>query len=196
MRRRRPARSSSGTWTSNGRTAELVVVVTVPSFCRAGRLLGHGEERLALFHDVGGECGAGAGAGVAYRVDYPGRYGQGLAGVVHLGGLAVDLVLQRACQDVDDLLTRMGVPDRGRARLDVDARLDHLASGNGKVVALQAGAPQPRRELDRRARDVAVLLGGAHLGLPAGGVRNDATIPARGVAPGTSLAANPGPHVP
>jgi hypothetical protein len=33
------------------------------------------------------------------------------------------------------------------------------------------------RELDRRARDVAVLLGGAHLGLPAGGVRNDATIP-------------------
>ncbi len=34
------------------------------------------------------------------------------------------------------------------------------------------------RELGRRARDVAVLLGGAHLGLPEGGVRNDATIPA------------------
>ena len=32
----------------------------------------------------------------AHRVDYPGRDGQGLAGVVHLGGLAVDLVLQRA----------------------------------------------------------------------------------------------------
>src|SRR3984885_2646277 len=72
----------------------------------------------------------------------------------------------------------MGVPDRGRIRLDVDARLDHLAPGDGQVVALQAGAPQPRRELDRRARDVAVLLGGAHLGLPEGGVRNDATIPA------------------
>ena len=155
------------------------MVVTVPSLCRAGHLLGHGEERLALFHDVGGECaGAGAGAGVAYRVGYPGRDGQGLAGVVHLGGLAVDLVLQRAFQDVDDLLTRMGVPDRGRVRLDVDARLDHLASGDGKVVALQAGAPQSRRELDRRAWDGAVLLGGAHLGLPAGGVRNDATIPA------------------
>jgi hypothetical protein len=45
----------------------------------------------------------------------PGRDGQGLAGVVHLGGLAVDRVLQRAFQDVDDLLTRMGVPDRGES---------------------------------------------------------------------------------
>ena len=41
-----------------------------------------------------------------------------------------------------------------------------------------------------------MLLGGAHLGLPEGGVRNDATIPAGGVAPGTSLAADPGPHDP
>jgi hypothetical protein len=70
-----------------GRTAELVMVVTMPSSCRAGRLLGHGEERLALLHDAGSECGAGA--GVAYRVDYPGRDGHGLASVVHLGGLAV-----------------------------------------------------------------------------------------------------------
>src|SRR6202042_594303 len=101
-----------------------------------------------------------------------------LAGVVHLGGLAVDLVLQRAFQDVDDLLTRMGVPDRGRARLDVDARLDHLASGDGEVVALQAGAPQSRRELDRRARDAAVLFGSAHLGLPEDCVGYDATVPA------------------
>jgi len=135
-----------------------------------------GEERLALLHDVGSECAAGAGADVAHRVDDPGRDGQGLAGLVHLRRLAVDLVLQRACQHVDDLLARMGVPDRGRARLDVDARLDHLASGHGKVVALQVGAPQSRPDLgpvptgesarlDRRARDVAVLVGRAHLGL-------------------------------
>src|ERR1700722_19356573 len=184
------------TWASNGRTAVSVVVVTLLSFYRAGRLLGRGEERLAPFRDVGRECGADAGAGVTYRVDDPGRDGQGLAGVVHLGGLAVDLIFQRACQDVDDFLTRMGVPDRGRVRLHVDAGTDSLASGDGKVVALQAGAPQSRRDLDRRARDVGVLLGGAHLGLPEGGVRNDATIPARGVAPGTSLAGDPGPHVP
>jgi hypothetical protein len=36
----------------------------------------------------------------------------------------------------------------------------------------------PRRELDRRAWDVAVLFGGAHLGLPEERVRNDDTIPA------------------
>jgi hypothetical protein len=30
--------------------------------------------------------------------------------VVYLRRLAVDLVLQRACQDVDDLLTRMDLP--------------------------------------------------------------------------------------
>src|ERR1700689_3656422 len=75
-------------------------------------------------------------------------------------------------------------------------RLDHLASGDGKVVALQAGAPQSRRELDRRARDVAVLLGGAHLGLPEGGVRNDATNPAAASRQGTSLAADPGLRCP
>jgi hypothetical protein len=129
----------------------------------------------------GNACGAGAGADVAHRVDYPSRDGQGPARVVHLRRLAVDLVLQRAFQDVDDLLTRMEVPDRGRVRLDVDARLDHLASGHGKVVALQVGAPQSRRDLcpvptgelarlDRRARGVAVLFGGAHLGLPEGRV--------------------------
>src|SRR5580704_4588004 len=104
------------------------------------------------------------------------RMGRARTFVVYLRRLAVDLVVQRACQDVDDLLARMGVPDRGRVRPDVDARLDHLASGDGQVVALQAGAPQSRRELDRRARDAAVLFGSAHLGLPAGGVGNDATI--------------------
>jgi hypothetical protein len=88
-----------------------------------------------------------------------------LADVERLRRLAVDLVLQRAFQDVDDLLTRMEVPDRGLLRLDIDAGLDHLASGDGKVVALQDGAPQSRRALDRRAWNVAVLFGGAHLGL-------------------------------
>jgi len=31
-----------------GRTTELAMVVTMPSSCRAGRLLGHSEERLAF----------------------------------------------------------------------------------------------------------------------------------------------------
>ena len=53
-RSRWPSHRKRRKWTSNGRTAESVMVVTVPSLCRAGRLLGHGEERLALFHDVGG----------------------------------------------------------------------------------------------------------------------------------------------
>src|ERR1700732_4974648 len=57
------------------------------------------------------------------------------------------------------------------------------------------------RDLVRRARDVAVLLGGAHLGLPAGGVRNDATIPAAAFRQGhpwrlTLACAVPGPSRP
>src|SRR5215472_852241 len=73
----------------------------------------------------------------------------------------------------------MEVPDRGRVRCDVDAHLDHLAPGDAEVVLLQAGAPQSRRLLDRRARDAAVLLGRAHFGLPEGVSQLTLRVPSR-----------------
>src|SRR5687768_6095216 len=63
--------------------------------------------------------------------------------------LAFDLILQRPFQNVDDLFARMGVLDQRRFRADVDARLDHLASGDVEVVLLEIGAPESWRLLDR-----------------------------------------------
>jgi hypothetical protein len=66
---------------------------------------------------------------------------------------------------------RVTGPGRGARPDGVHAELLGEFGGQGEIDV------GDWRELDRRARDVAVLLGSAHLGLPADGVRNDATIP-------------------
>jgi hypothetical protein len=62
--------------------------------------------------------------------------------------LAVDLVLERSLEDVDDLLTGVLVPDERRLRTDVDAVLDYFAPRNPKIVPLHIGAEEPWRLLD------------------------------------------------
>jgi hypothetical protein len=48
------------------------------------------------------------------------RHCQRLAGVDDRRRLAVEVVLQRPFQDIDDLFARMLVPDKRRLRTDVD----------------------------------------------------------------------------
>lgn len=102
------------------------------------------QERLPFLDDVRRELRGMAAADVPDRVDGFGRNHQRLAGVVRPRGLAVDLVLQRPVQDVDDLLARVLVPDGGRLRSDFNEVLDHLAPGDAEVVLLKIGAVQAR----------------------------------------------------
>src|SRR5689334_3968602 len=98
------------------------------------------EERLPFLDDVGGELRRVAGADVPRRVDRSGRDEQDLARLERHRRLALDPVLQRALEDVDDLLARMRVPAERSARGEVDARLDGLASGGAEIVPLELGA--------------------------------------------------------
>jgi hypothetical protein len=66
---------------------------------------------------------------VPHRVNRLGRHHQDFAVVVRLRRLSVDLILERAFEDVDDLLARMLVPHGRRFRGELDAVLDDLASG-------------------------------------------------------------------
>ena len=66
-----------------------------------------------------------------------GRDDQSLAGVVCLRGHAVDLILERPLEDVDDLLTRMLVPDRRGLVAVLDAVLDDLPSRSAQILPLQ-----------------------------------------------------------
>src|SRR5262249_34846 len=69
------------------------------------------EERLPFLDDVGGELRRLPAADVLHRVNRLGRHDQRFAGAVRLRRLTVDLILERAFEDVDDLLARMLVPD-------------------------------------------------------------------------------------
>jgi len=52
---------------------------------------------------------------------------------------ALDPILERPLEDVDDLLARMLVSDRRRLRVDFDAVLDQLASEGAEIVLLERG---------------------------------------------------------
>src|SRR5262245_54273478 len=79
------------------------------------------EEGLPLLDDVRGELHRVAGADVPHCMRRLGRDGQCLAGAGRDRRLAVDVVLERPLEDVDDLLARMLVPDVGSVRADLDA---------------------------------------------------------------------------
>src|SRR5262249_15334516 len=54
--------------------------------------------------------------------------------------LALDLILERSLEDVDDLLPRMRVPRSGHSLVETDDHLDGLASWGAEVVPLEIGA--------------------------------------------------------
>src|SRR5262249_42519367 len=118
--------------------------VTVAMISRSdGCSLRQRERRLAFLEHVGGKLGRVGAAGVLRRVDGAGRDEQDVAGLERHRRLALDVILQRAFEHVDDLLARMGVPGEGGARGEVDAHLEDLASADAEIVALQVGAPDP-----------------------------------------------------
>src|SRR5262245_40385888 len=86
------------------------------------------DERIPFFDDVRRELCAAAGADVLRRMDRSGRYEQHVARFERHRRLALDLILERAFEDVDDLFAGMRVPRGGFSGRDLDDRLDGLAS--------------------------------------------------------------------
>src|SRR5262245_50500244 len=70
------------------------------------RSLDHREERLPFFNDIRGELRAVAAADVPRRVDRSSRDEQNVAGLEHHRRFALDLILERAFEDIDDLFAR------------------------------------------------------------------------------------------
>src|SRR5215213_8517863 len=91
-------------------------------------------------------------ADVLRRVDRAGRDEQEVAGLERHRRLALDLILQRAFEDIDDLFARMRVLAERRSRVEVDAHLDDLASGNAEIVPLKLGALDSRLLRPRHAQ--------------------------------------------
>jgi hypothetical protein len=109
------------------------------------RSLGQRDDRLPL--STAYVASSDAWPRPAFRTAWttPAGDGQGVTGAARPRRLALDLVLQRPFDDVDDLFTRMGVLDRCRFEGYVDVLLDDLSSGSAEIVLLQFGAPQSRR---------------------------------------------------
>src|SRR5215218_4051113 len=103
--------------------------VAVASGSLTRRSFGHHDERLPFFNDIRGEFRPVAAADVLRRVDRSGRDEQDLAGLERHRRLALDPVLQRAFEDVDDLFTRMTMPAERRPGVELDSRLHDLAAG-------------------------------------------------------------------
>src|SRR5437867_10038767 len=126
--------------------------VTFDNFCEArrllghltGRSLGHHNERLPFFDDIRGEFRPVAAADVLCCVDRSGRDEQDLAGLERHRRLALDLILQGAFDDIDDLFARMTVLTERHPGGEIDAHLDVLASGDAQIVPLEIGALNSR----------------------------------------------------
>src|SRR5262245_45999623 len=95
-----------------------------------GRLLDQHDERLTFSDDISGELRRVAAADVLCRVNGSGWDEQDVAGLERSRRLALDLILQRAVEDIDDLFARMLVPGRDHSRVEVDSHLNDLASGD------------------------------------------------------------------
>src|SRR5215470_2674639 len=126
-----------------------------PRLCEPPSSLHQCEQRLAFFDDIGGELARGDAADVLRRMDRSGRNEEYVPGLERHRRLALDVILERAVEDIDDLFARMGVPAEGYARVDVDAHLDGLASGHAEIVPLQVGSLDSRllRPRHRQRKD-------------------------------------------
>src|SRR4051812_39994489 len=101
------------------------------------------DERFALLDDVGCKLTAGDAAGVPGRMDRSGRNEQHVAGLQCDRRLVLDLIFERAFEDINHLLAVMRVLAKRHAGGEVDADLDRLASRRADVVPLQVGSPDP-----------------------------------------------------
>src|SRR5271157_4179775 len=106
--------------------------------------LDHHDERLPFFDDIRGELHPVATADVFRRVNRSGRDEQDVVGLERHRRLALDLILQRAFEDIDDLFARMPVLGELHSRVELHARLDDLASGDAEIVPLEIGALDSR----------------------------------------------------
>ena len=91
------------------------------------RLLHRGDERPSLLDDIGREFACRAASDILRRVDHSGRNEQHAAGFENDRWPALDLILQRALKNVDDLLTRVKVAlgDRASRPTYVAARAEY-----------------------------------------------------------------------
>jgi hypothetical protein len=79
-----------------------------------------------------------------FAADRSGWDEEDVAGLERHWRLALDLILQRALEDIDDLFARMRVLAEGRSRIEVNAYLEGLASGDAEIVPLQVRALDSR----------------------------------------------------
>jgi hypothetical protein len=107
------------------------------------RSLGQHDERLPFLDDISGELRRVGGAYVFHRVDRFSRDEKDLARVERRRWLALELILQRPFENIDDLFARMEVLDERRVRANVHAVVDDFASGNAEIVLLEIGALDP-----------------------------------------------------
>src|SRR5262245_47936368 len=93
-----------------------------------GRSLDQCEKWLPFFDDIRCEL---------RRVDRAGRDEQDVAGLERRRRSALDLILQRAFEDMDNLFARMPVLAKRHSRVELDAHLDDLASWDAEIVPLE-----------------------------------------------------------
>jgi hypothetical protein len=97
------------------------------------------EQRFALFDNVGRQFRPIAASDVLYPVDHAGRDEEDIAGIVDRGRPALDVILERPLDYVNDLLAGMRVRGENIARVKIDAYLDSLVSGRAQIMPLQLG---------------------------------------------------------
>jgi hypothetical protein len=88
-------------------------------------------------------------------VDCSGLDEQDVAGLERNRRLVLDLVLERALENIDDLFARMPVLGERRSRFDLHAHLEDLASRDAEIMPLEIGALDSRllrrRQVQRRS---------------------------------------------
>src|SRR5262249_3418921 len=89
---------------------------------------------------------------VPRRVDRSGWNEQDVAGLERHGRLALDLILERAFEDIDDLFSRMRMPGERNSRRELNAHLDNLASGDTEIVPLEIATLDSRLLRLRRTK--------------------------------------------
>src|SRR6185369_1198539 len=101
------------------------------------------DERFALLDDVGGKLTAGDAAGIPGRMDRSGRNEEHVAGLKCHRRLVLDLIFERAFEDINHLLAVMCMLAKRHAGGEIDADLDRLTPGRADVVPLQVGSRDP-----------------------------------------------------
>ena len=141
---RRPAAERPAVLHQRRVAAQGAIARFTPGRDRDAQSLDQREERLAFLDDIGCELGRVAGADVLRRMDRRSRNEKDVAGL-GLDNSAVDLVLPRPFDHIDDLFARMRVARKRISRVEIDAYLHDLTSRHAEVLSLQLGAFRSRR---------------------------------------------------